>query len=107
MSRDALIGTDYLGRREVMRTSNASFGHTFLLQGRAHFFEKKMEISNTTMVGPIQPLDGFGIDLDDVSLKVETEFKHRFHRYFSASYLNILLNEQTIHMLTFNYEKRF
>ena len=119
LSRDELIFDNALSRWGILRTSDVNFRHNFIFQGRASFFEKKMDVSNITLLRPIQELEGFGIDFSDLNLRMETEAKYRFHRYFSASYVNLLLNDQRsqtldglpsteiAHMFTINYEKRF
>ena len=118
-SRDEFMEDLLTNRRGIGQATDVNFRHNIILRARADFFEKRMELSNMTLVRPIQKLNGVGIDFSDINLRVETEMKYRFHRYFSGSYINLVLNDQRsarlsnlpeteiTHMFTVGYEKRF
>ena len=104
---------------EAIEVSDVNFRHCFIFQGHWPFQEGKVELFHTAFFRPIQNIDGLDLDFSDVNLKMETEIKYNIHQYLSASYVNLILNDQRIqkhedipqtevtHMVTMNYEKRF
>ncbi len=119
LNRDMVAVNSLTRRQEIIESSDVNFRHCFLLKAHGKFLKKKMEVTHTAFFRPIQEVDNFSIDFSDVNLRLETEVKYKFHHPFSASYVNLILNDQRIqkshgfpdteitHMMTVNYEKRF
>ena len=119
LRRDEFLVNGLTEIRESVKVSEVNFRHNMIFQMDAHFFDKKMNLTNMTFVRPIQELDGLGIDFSDLNLRIETEMKYQFHRHFHASYINLIRNDrrskllssypetEITHRMTVGYEKRF
>lgn len=105
------------GRPGFVGVSEVGLRHAALLRARASFLGGALSVAGAALAGPLQDLDGLGLDFGDLGLKVETEASYRFHRRFSGSYVVQVLGgrrpaspslptTEVAHLFTVNYEAR-